>query len=91
MCLAAFYETIADDPRITVTHVSLYFALLNEWQIKHEPVLFELDRPAIMKAAKINSRTTYDKAMHALHDFGYIQYEPFYGCGKSSMVFRKLE
>ncbi len=91
MNLAVFYETIAEDPRITITHISLYFALLNEWQVNGEPMLFELDRQSIMKAAKINSRTTYDKTMHGLHDFGYIQYEPFCGCGKSRMVFRRLE
>ena len=34
--LAEFYETIADDGRISATHISLYIALLQQWNLKSQ-------------------------------------------------------
>ena len=74
--LTEFYKASADDPRIGATHISLYMALLQQWNINggHNPVL--ICRSAIMKAAKINARHTYNKCMKFLHEYGYIIYEP---------------
>lgn len=90
MIMADFFMVIADDARITVTHISLYLALLNEWQIGNLPETMEIDRVMIMEKAKISARSTYDKTMHDLADFGYIRYFPFNGCGRSRVKFRKL-
>lgn len=89
MELSAFFETVGDDPRITTTHVSLYFALLSEWQLLQVEV-FDLDRQKLMTKAKLGARSTYDKAMQDLHDFGYIRYERGRGYRKGKVKLNRL-
>ena len=74
--LTEFYKAIEDDSRIGATHISLYMALLQEWNISggKNPVL--ICRPIIMRTAKISSRHTYNKCINSLHEYGYIVYEP---------------
>ena len=80
--LTEFYETIADDARISATHISLYIALLQQWNLNagKNPVI--INRETIMNAAKI-SRRTYNKRINELQEYGYIQYvpslNPFFG------------
>lgn len=88
--LREFYETIAEDSRITVTHISLYVAIRFVWESQGCTAIMELDRMRIMQLAKISSPVTYRKCMHSLHDFGYISYEPYCGRKKSVVKFRKL-
>ena len=88
--LSDFFATISEDVRITVSHTSLYLALYNRWQELGYPESMELDRTLAMAAAKISARSTYDKIIHDLHDFGYLKYEPVIGRGKSNVVFKKL-
>ena len=73
--LTEFYKAIEDDLRIGATHISLYMALLQQWNLNggNNPVL--ICRPAIMNAAKISSRHTYNKCINSLHEYGYIVYE----------------
>ncbi len=73
--LTEFYEAIEEDERIGSTHISLYMALLQQWNINggKNPVLIR--RQIIMKAAKISSRHTYNKCINSLHEYGYIVYE----------------
>ena len=74
--LTDFYETIDDDPRISVTHVSLYLALLQKWNLNNckNPVV--IIRAEIMKSAKISARHTYNKCINELTNYGYIRYFP---------------
>lgn len=88
--LTEFYATIAEDSRITATHISIYIAIYYAWESMDCKVYMEIDRGQIMQLAKISSPVTYHKCMHALHDFGYIQYTPFYGRKKSVVKLRKL-
>ncbi len=74
--LAEFYEAIADDARIGVTHISLYMALLQQWNVSGGINPVSVVRSKIMKAAKINARYTYNKCMNNLQEFGYITYLP---------------
>lgn len=74
--LTKFYEAIAEDARIGTSHISIYMALLQEWN-SHEgknPIM--ISRTIIMKSAKINARYTYNRCMNALQEFGYIIYHP---------------
>lgn len=73
--LTDFYETIADDARIGVTHICLYMALLHEWNLDANPNGISIDRHTLMKNARI-SRKTYHKCMIELQQYGYIKYEP---------------
>lgn len=74
--LTVFYNSIAQDARIGATHISLYMALLQQWNLNggENPVFIERDK--IMKASKINSRHTYNQCMNDLHNYDYIIYEP---------------
>ena len=71
-----FYETIADDCRISVTHISLYMALIYEWNLNGHKNPISIKRDNIMKTAKISARRTYNKYMNQLHEYGYIKYLP---------------
>lgn len=88
--LTSFYNAIADDARIGATHISIYMALLQQWNLRggRNPILIE--RCAIMKAAKINARYTYNKCMNNLQEFGYIDYMPSANSFTLSKVFIKI-
>lgn len=80
--LRRFYVRVDADNRITVTHISLYMALVHEMIFAG---YFELLlRPdIIMRSSKINSKVTYHRSMRALHDYGYIFYSPSFSPGES--------
>ncbi len=82
-----FYHCIADDARISATHISVYMALLHRWNGESRPL--ELQRLEIMRAAKISGRQTYNKCMNDLKNYGYIQYVPSTGRGVDSIVYLK--
>ena len=48
--LTEFYETIADDGRISATHISLYIALLQQWNLNGGKNPVTINRESIMKA-----------------------------------------
>lgn len=87
--LTEFYEAIADDARIGATHISLYMALLQQWNINGGINPLTIVRSNIMKAAKINARYTYNKCMNNLQEFGYITYNPSSNQFASSTVYLK--
>ncbi|MBN8719582.1 MAG: hypothetical protein J0H85_09065 [Sediminibacterium magnilacihabitans] len=87
--MTAFFETIEDDPRITTAHISVYLAMLSEFQAAGACDLLLLNRTRIMQLAKISARSTYDRVIHDLDVFGYIQYHPDFG-GNSTIKFNKL-
>lgn len=74
--LVKFYDAIEIDPRIGVTHISLYMALLQQWNLNGGKNPVEISRSTLMKASKINSRFTFYKCMKDLNDFMYINYRP---------------
>lgn len=88
--LIDFFEVIKDDPRMRVTHISIYLALLKQWHVNGDqnPVLVE--RQELMSMAKINARQTYYKHMRDLHVFGYIRYYPSYIPYEASSVYLKV-
>ncbi len=88
--LSAFFLTINDDVKIGVTHVSLYMALLQKWNINKgkNPIL--INRNEIMKAAKINARYTYNKCINDLNNYGYIKYIPSSNPVSGSTVYIRI-
>jgi hypothetical protein len=74
--LSVFYKAIEDDVRISTTHISLYMALLQQWNLAGGINPISIESTVIMKAAKINARYTYNKCMNNLQEFGYISYLP---------------
>lgn len=87
--LSGFYEAIEDDVRIGTTHISLYMALLQQWNLAGGRNPFLIERVVIMKAAKINARYTYNKCMNNLQEFGYITYLPSTNQFTNSTVYLK--
>lgn len=85
--LTNFYAAICEDCRIGATHISLYMALFQFFNLNgfKNPVL--ITRAAVMKAAKISGRATYHKCIRDLSELGYIQYEPSFNPAISSKVF----
>ena len=79
-----FYSKAQLDNRITATHISLYVALLHE-MVCVDSVVLLLRPDVIMSLAKISSRVTYHRCMRALHDYGYILYEPSFRPGESKV------
>ena len=89
--LSGFYQAIADDARIGSTHISIYMALLQQWNINGGNNPVKIERAIIMKAAKINARQTYNKCINELQEYGYIIYEPSSNqFGTSSIYLKKL-
>ena len=87
--MTGFYEAIEEDARIGTTHISLYMALLQQWNLNGGINPIVVARTTIMKAAKINARYTYNKCMNNLQDFGYITYLPSSNPFTNSTVYLK--
>lgn len=84
--LSFFYKAISEDTRIGATHISLYMALLQQWNLNGGKNQIAIDRDTIMKSAKINGRHTYNKCMNELQDYGYIKYDPSKNSSVNSQV-----
>ncbi len=85
--LSDFFSAIETDPRISITHIGIYAALLQYWSEHHfeNPVhVFSYD---IMRIAKISASTTFHKAIRELSEYGYIKYEPSFKRNKGSKVY----
>lgn len=87
--LTGFYEAIKEDVRISTTHISLYMALLQQWNLSGGKNPLSIERALIMEAAKINARYTYNKCMNNLQEFGYITYLPSVNQFTNSTVYLK--
>jgi hypothetical protein len=87
--LTGFYKAIADDTRISSTHISLYMALLQQWNLNGGKSPLSIERDSIMKSAKINARYTFDKCINNLHEYGYITYLPSSNQFTNSTVYLK--
>ena len=85
--LTSFYSAIKSDPRIGTTHISLYMALFQFYNLNRlsNPIL--ITRTAVMEVAKISGLATYHKCMKDLVEFGYIRYEPSFNPTISSQVY----
>lgn len=71
-----FFAAIRDDNRITVTHISIYTALLLHAQAHHDHNPIRVFSRQIMSMAKISAHSTYFRCIRDLNEFGYIRYKP---------------
>lgn len=85
--LTKFYAAIKNDNRIGTTHISLYMALFQFYNLNGlcNPVC--ITRSSVMEVSKISGLATYHKCIKDLHEFGYIQYLPSYNPAISSQVY----
>ena len=85
--LTSFYSAIKSDPRIGTTHISLYMALFQFYNLNRLSNPIQITRTAVMEVAKISGLATYHKCMKDLVEYGYIAYKPSYNPSISSQVY----
>ena len=76
--LTGFFNKINNENAINPTHISLYLALFQCWNVNRFKNPTGISREEIMKASKINSKATYHKCMKELEALGFMEYKPTY-------------
>ncbi len=84
--LTGFFNKIAAENKLNPTHISLYLALFQCWNVNRFKNPTGISREEIMKASKINSNATYHKCMKELQTLGFIEYLPTFNPHSSSNV-----
>ena len=84
--LTGFFNKINNENAINPTHISLYLALFQCWNVNRFKNPTGISREEIMKASKINSKATYHKCMKELQTLGFIEYIPTYNPHSCSNV-----
>lgn len=85
--LSDFFTAIENDPRISITHIGIYAALLQFWKKHHFGNPFYAYSRDIMRIAKVSASSTYHKSIRQLSKYGYIKYEPSYKRNQGSKVY----
>src|SRR5690606_38109390 len=80
------FEQFNKDPRLNPTHISLYMALFQYWNINRFPKVFHINRDEIMHMAKIGSKATYHRCLRDLDNSNYILYLPSHNPYKGSKI-----
>ena|SRR5687768_7667672 len=84
--LSDFISRVASDERLKPTHISLYVALCHSWIINRFKQRYNVSRKRLMRQSRIQSKSTYHKAISELVDMGYISYRPSYHPKEGSKV-----
>jgi|GEM_PF-523244 len=87
-CLKHFFYHAQKDPRMTSSHMALYFSLVNSWLASEKKGEIRLFGKQGSRQAKI-SIACYYACLRDLHDFGYIHYLPSFNKTKASRIFLK--
>ncbi len=85
--LSEFFAAIEGDPRISITHIGIYAALLQYWTKHNYSNPVRAYSHEIMQLAKISASTTYHKSIRELSEYGYIKYEPSFKRNQGSKVY----
>lgn len=84
--LNAVFQQFSMDSRLNPTHISLYVALFQYWNINRFRESFFINREDVMSMAKIGSKATYHRCLKRLHDWKYIHYMPSHNPYKGSQI-----
>lgn len=84
--LSKFYIDTKPGP----IHLSLYVALFQLWNANRFVYEFSIVRREVMKLSKIGSHSSYHRAIKALDEWGYIDYEPSSNAYEGSLVRMKI-
>ena len=85
--LSDFFEAIGTDPRISITHIGVYAALLQYRMQKGFTNPIQVFSHEIMNIAKLSTAITYHKCVKELSSYGYIRYEPSFNRTKGSKIY----
>lgn len=70
-----FFSVIESDHRISTAHISTYMVLLHFLQQNNNHTPVALTRSQLINLSK-TGRTTYQKCIKELNEYGYIKYVP---------------
>nr|WP_103864825.1 hypothetical protein [Aquimarina sp. I32.4] len=84
--LNGVFQQFAKDSRLNPTHISLYMALFQYWNINRFPKVFFINREEVMKMSKIGSKATYHRCLKDLSNWKYIHYMPSHNPYKGSKI-----
>lgn len=84
--LTGFFIRIANEETIYPTHISLYLALFQSWNVNRFKNPIAISRDEMMKASRIASKATYHKCIKELQLLGFIDYLPSYNPYSGSEV-----
>jgi hypothetical protein len=84
--LTAFYDKVASDNRLFPSHISLYMALFQYWNLNHFINPVSICRKEVLQLCKTGSLNAYHKCLHDLHAWGYIVYAPSHNQFVGSLV-----
>lgn len=85
--LTAAMERFSSDDRLNPTHVSLYLALFQYWNLARFKNPVSISRAEIMRLSRIGSKVTYHKCIKDLHNWSYLKYDPSHNPFKGSQVY----
>ena len=85
--LSDFFAAIERDPRISITHIGIYAALLQYWKGQGFTNPVQVFSREIMPLAKISASATYHKCIRDLSAYGYLRYEPSFKRNQGSKVY----
>lgn len=74
--LTGFFIRISNEQTIYPTHISLYLALFQSWNINRFKNPITISREEMMKSSRIASKATYHKCIKELQALGFIEYLP---------------
>lgn len=87
-----FIKNAEKDPRLSPSHISVFIALIFQWERTGQVKKFRVFSYDVMPMAKVSSRSTYFKCVGDLNDAGYLRYQPSkYKHEASSIEFIGLE
>ena len=87
--LTGFFNKINYETNLNPTHISLYLALFQCWNVNRFKNPTGISREEIMKSSKIHSKATYHKCMKELELLGFMIYNPTFNphsCSNIIMV-----
>ncbi|MDR6845345.1 transcriptional regulator [Flavobacterium granuli] len=85
--LSGFFQKIIYDTEFNPSHVSLYMALFQTWNVNRFQNPISITRNEMMRISKIYAKGTYHKCINELNAKGYIKYEPSNNPFRGSLVY----
>ena len=84
--LNAVFVQFSKDSRLNPTHISLYVALFQLWNMNFFKDEFYINREEVMTYSKIGSKSTYHRCIKELSYWNYILYIPSHNPFKGSSI-----
>ena len=84
--LNTVFFQFSKDKRLNPTHISLYMALFQLWNINRFPEDFFINREEVMQLSKIGSKSTYHRCLKELNHWSYVVYFPSHNPYRGSKI-----